>query len=591
MPGRDGDSPLHRHRLDVLVITVLIETELKAALGAFGLDPTSTPDVRTRDEATWFAEVPGTDNRPLKIGITAIGQPGIADASAVTAVLAERYDPDLLIMAGIGAGLRNKVGLGDVVVGEAILGYETVKRLPGQVERRYQQLRTSQRILNTVRYWDGGAGKAAWKKKIVNSWPQFFPTSVAPDPLPRMPTSHFGIIASGDKLIEDGSLSGLHAEEPQVRAADMESIGFAKAAERWERRFLVVRGISDFGDQDSRSGNEKDRYHMAAAVSALTYVAEYVKNGYIPGDSRQGGTSDDGGGGATDEIAAKTDKPSKGTSRGKKGRGWTGFFSLTPDSDRTPAWTGEWGGGRVFEAGKPPISREKWCYDEPFRSETATGKYSMTQVHHLEWVESNHEYTKFTHSIEKLARNGKRIALMHVDLDQFGRFTRRYGVSKGNRVLKDVRKALQETVPPSSICFSPGADDIFLAVGLDEEWEALQLGEKLRQSVRRIGRDHGTGLTASVGIATIFSDSDIADKLHYYALAATDLAKSTKGETQIGRGNRLAAITLYGSTREETLRARCVTLDAKESKRIGKGTTINQKEFALPVNTLGAIHG
>lgn len=69
----------------------------------------------------------------------------------------------------------------------------------------------------------------------------------------------------------------------------MEAVGVANACERAETPYVVVRGISDFGDE-----RKDDRFHELAAKAAALVARDFILRGLVfgPGSAQNPARSD-----------------------------------------------------------------------------------------------------------------------------------------------------------------------------------------------------------------------------------------------------------------------------------------------------------
>jgi hypothetical protein len=101
-------------------------------------------------------------------------------------------------------------------------------------------------------------------------------------------------IASGEKLLRDpNKLLEIRREiHGKVEAAEMEAAGFVEACELAGKPWLVIRGISDFGDE-----LKNDAFHEFASRSAAAVLADFIAHGLDLGTERvkpapRGGSSE-----------------------------------------------------------------------------------------------------------------------------------------------------------------------------------------------------------------------------------------------------------------------------------------------------------
>jgi len=268
---------------DVVIVTVLPEFELPAALRAFGVDPSKiAPKPIDMNLRYWSTEILSSSaKRTLSVAVVAIEKAGNPEASAVTTSLIYRFRPTMALLVGIAAGVESKVRLGDVIISECVLGYEQARLTPdGDVPR--PQFKTPYgSLLGDLRHFNHRAQSEGFTE-IFGRLQRSLTTSELPPPdIIVSPRPKLGWIASGEKLLADGSLPTLSKRwGDAVLAGEMEGIGFATAAERAGVPWLVIRGVSDFGDPRTREDRLKDRFHHTASNAAASYAVTFLKHGY-----------------------------------------------------------------------------------------------------------------------------------------------------------------------------------------------------------------------------------------------------------------------------------------------------------------------
>jgi nucleoside phosphorylase len=97
--------------------------------------------------------------------------------------------------------------------------------------------------------------------------------TAAPAVRPRLAT-----IASGEKLLRDPSiLAGLrHEMHGRIELGEMEAAGIAESCRRVGTDFVIVRGISDFGDS-----KKTDNGHRLASAGAAAVCSDFLREGLI----------------------------------------------------------------------------------------------------------------------------------------------------------------------------------------------------------------------------------------------------------------------------------------------------------------------
>jgi adenosylhomocysteine nucleosidase len=159
----------------------------------------------------------------LKSGI------GKVNAALGTALLIEKFKPDVIINTGSAGGFHRDLNVGDVVISTevrhhdvdvTIFGYEY-----GQVPRMPAYYSPDQRLVSV-------AVKSA--EKITG-------IQVAE-----------GLIASGDSFMNDPErVEFIRSKLPDLYAAEMEAAAIAQVAYQFEVPFVIIRSLSDIAGKDS----------------------------------------------------------------------------------------------------------------------------------------------------------------------------------------------------------------------------------------------------------------------------------------------------------------------------------------------------
>ena len=192
---------------------------------------------------------------------------GNVAASIATTQAIDVWNPSLIILVGITAGVKNKNEryLGDLVAAEQIVGYESGKLTDAGAERRYDVLRSTHTIVEAARNFPDDKWVLA-------------PTIPRPDGKDGrvIPKIHWGIVASGEKVIADTKTAPeLQNHWAKLAGIEMEAYGTALAAYTAESRpeFLMVKGICDWANPD-----KNDEWQEYAADVAAVYVVNLLKN-------------------------------------------------------------------------------------------------------------------------------------------------------------------------------------------------------------------------------------------------------------------------------------------------------------------------
>src|SRR5664280_52032 len=258
-------------KFDIGCVAVL-SVELKAVLVALGGRPEESgrEDCRVGAQRYWLRTIRRHGKRPLSAVVTFVGQARNVPCAIAAERLLQKFPVRSVVLVGIAAGLKSKVAIGDVVCADRVIDYEHVrqelsmrftatKRRDGTMSVKRNRVRTERRrplhmnldpaILQDLRLFSPATGKIeVLCRKDLRT---LEPNAAIPWKQHQPMKYHHGTIASGEKLIADGSLVDLrlHFDE-RLRAADQDSSGFAQACELREPKvpWAIFRGISDYGD-------------------------------------------------------------------------------------------------------------------------------------------------------------------------------------------------------------------------------------------------------------------------------------------------------------------------------------------------------
>lgn len=271
-------SAAHRSNADIGILTV-IPPELLAVRDAFKFDP-DAHHVTSSGTIYWHCEKDIFGRRSkTSLALGCIGEAGNYDAAAATARMIQTFDPSLMLLVGIAAGIRGKLRIGEVSLADRIVGYEFGAAEDRSIKPRPEITKPSYRIGQLLASYDKNSAQGRAGQKFVNAnWR--FPTprserdkaewdaNVAKGVLIRTST-----IASGEKLLKDPEkLISYREIHGKIEVGEMEGSGFSKVCDAEKVDWLVIRGISDFGDS-----LKDDRFHEFASRTAASVAVDVVE--------------------------------------------------------------------------------------------------------------------------------------------------------------------------------------------------------------------------------------------------------------------------------------------------------------------------
>lgn len=237
-----------------------------------------------------------------RVVLTMLGDTGNDAAAAACTELARSFaSVGVLMMVGIAAGVpdprrpERHVRLGDIVVSTwGIVDYDHVVDRPGERAPRQPVPRPS-RLLAQQANWlaaEEMAGRRPWEERldevIAAGMTEFGRPPDAtdllylgdgarrpiahPDPAasghrPGRPKVHYGHIGSGDRALRNAASRDELAVRYNLRALEMEGKGVGDAGFASGLEWLVVRGISDYGDTRTDA-----RWRKYASLTAAAYT-------------------------------------------------------------------------------------------------------------------------------------------------------------------------------------------------------------------------------------------------------------------------------------------------------------------------------
>jgi nucleoside phosphorylase len=262
---------LRTHR-DVAIVCPL-DVELEAMRAALGASETST---ELGGMKTWDVELDRVSRTSLRVIVTSIGRARNVPAALHVSRLLKRVDADLVLLVGIAAGPSDKVKLVDVIAGVGVYDYEHVRSelrrghvlelpRPFTADMDDEQMRSD---LGRLERHHSEQAKSLFVD-LVRQAAARNETDARTDV--RMEIQ-LGVIASGERLLADGSLRRMRLKfNERIRAGDQECSGFVQACVAGDARWAVFRGIADFGDP-KKSDKEHVRASIAAAATATTFL-------------------------------------------------------------------------------------------------------------------------------------------------------------------------------------------------------------------------------------------------------------------------------------------------------------------------------
>ena len=195
------------------------------------------------------------------------GMGNVQSAIAVTQAI-DIWNPAAIVLTGIMGGVEasSERYLGDLIVAEQIVGYESGKVKDTGTETRFQVQLPTHGMIEKARHFP------------LEKW--VFDRRTIPRPDGKsgrlIPQVHFGVVASGEKVIADTfTVPELQSSWNKLIGVEMEGFGTALAVYQADSApaMLMVKGICDWADP-----NKNDGWQAYAADVAAAYVVNFLKS-------------------------------------------------------------------------------------------------------------------------------------------------------------------------------------------------------------------------------------------------------------------------------------------------------------------------
>ncbi len=249
---------------DLVVVVALPSPELNQALKVLG---TSWRKI-SRDGVVYNVCSRPVEQSDVRIAVAVQNDMGLVPAAILASKAVRSWRPAVVAMIGICAGVRDKVELGDIVVGRQIFDYGSGKLIQGKLHPDYQPVALDDHLSACVQ--DLAQDKQLLGR-IKSEWP--LETGV---PVTEL-RAHVGAIASGAAVVADEAVvEGVREHKRGLLAIDMEAYGVARGslAAISPPRPLIVKGVQDFAD-DQKSDDYREYAAYVSARFLLAFIERY----------------------------------------------------------------------------------------------------------------------------------------------------------------------------------------------------------------------------------------------------------------------------------------------------------------------------
>ncbi len=209
----------------------------------------------------------------VKIIVASAAQMGMPASTTLAMKTIDFFRPKYLFMAGICAGVKEKVNLGDILVADQSWDYGSGKikmdgdeqifqvepyplRLDGTLKANAEELQANREIISEIRH--------NWKIKNGEL------------------NVHIGPIASGASVISDKNFIDeiTKKQHRKLLGIEMEAYGVMYAANNCSEprpKAMIVKSVCDFGDSDKDDSMQQYAAYTSASF-IYAYIEQYCKN-------------------------------------------------------------------------------------------------------------------------------------------------------------------------------------------------------------------------------------------------------------------------------------------------------------------------
>jgi nucleoside phosphorylase len=208
-----------------------------------------------------------------QISIVAVRQldKGLTSAAVTATKAICLWQPSVVVMTGICAGVEKSVALGDLVVAVQCFEHASGQLVDGEILPLQNRISLEPWFLDYLR-------SISDSPSFVTAIQSGYPGSLPDDFAMRI---HYGPMACGPHVVKDAKyMAKLRSHEHSLLALDMESYGVALAASMCSTpartvHAVVVKGVVDYAD-----GAKNDDWHDYAAYASAAYARHILEMTY-----------------------------------------------------------------------------------------------------------------------------------------------------------------------------------------------------------------------------------------------------------------------------------------------------------------------
>ncbi len=251
--------------VDVVWITAVSEERDEAARAITRMGGHNDPSRRKKPEGFNLSysvfEIDG-----VRIALTVQSHMGMTMAASLTTRAILGLKPRLVVMSGICGGREGKIQQGDILVAEQTFDYSAGKKQADEFKPRPMLYTLNEKISGIIK---NQIDEKYSGKEIAEWWDGPVPVDLV--------NIYLKTMACSSAVIDDGkTLKDISLHQDDVYGVDMESYGVALAASALDAKWIVAKGVQDFGNGSKNS--TENSYKQFAAFSSAVLIIDVIRN-------------------------------------------------------------------------------------------------------------------------------------------------------------------------------------------------------------------------------------------------------------------------------------------------------------------------
>jgi len=246
--------------IDIAIICALETPELEAILALpWNWQPSRPVDDSVFVNDGWFY----VEQTRVTVAATFATRMGMVSTAIKSLLIINSLRPKILVMTGICAGVKEKVGLGDVLFADPAWDFQSGKRVIDLGTRKFSfaphQLPADHRIRSHFE-------QLRSDKDFFKELPKLFSPKCE-----FKTTLRIGPVASGSAVLADGhTIEEIKTQQRELLGVEMEIYGLYAAAfntSGFQPRTFALKGVCDYADPDKK--DEAQAYAAFASAKVL----------------------------------------------------------------------------------------------------------------------------------------------------------------------------------------------------------------------------------------------------------------------------------------------------------------------------------